>query len=148
MDTDERGEPTMLAERIEGLTGPDREVDAAIFEIFNPHMKRTPKKLGYFFDPEKTTPLAAQKYHISGGATAVCPRFTGSLDAAMTLVDAEWSCGMMWDYWERTAHVAVGPNAHAGFVLGQASISHLNREIAFALALCAAALRAREAGNG
>jgi hypothetical protein len=72
-----------LAERCERATGPDRELDAAIFCAF-PHAgvrSCTPAK-----KPGAVTAL----YEIGGYAAFQSPLYTASLDAAMTLVPEGW----------------------------------------------------------
>lgn len=76
-----------LAARIEAATGPDRELDAAIYQMLNPHMLPVPgDRTGRFYDPAKTNPRTAQKFFLSGGATGLALSYTASLDAAMMLV--------------------------------------------------------------
>ena len=61
-----------LADRVEALTGPDRGVDEAIFEALFP-------RGGFDNIPE------AMRY-VPTHIQTIVPRFTASLDAAMTLV--------------------------------------------------------------
>lgn len=76
-----------LADRVEALAGPDRKVDCAIYQANNPHMLPVKGSIGRFYDPAKTSAMAAEKYHISGGATGFAPAYTASIDAAMTLAE-------------------------------------------------------------
>ena len=109
-----------LIERIEALEGPDREVDALIwFECIG-------KADGWEYDGHQRKP------------------YTASLDAAMTLVPEGWS-GLFGfqgthDYIEERGH------AHIQTIVGEKEAC---AEAATpALALCAAALRARSSENG
>lgn len=78
-----------LIERIEAATGPDREIDAAIYQMLNPQMVPTPGLAGGFYDPAKTNPLIASKYHLGGGATGYASFYTRKIDDALTLVPPE-----------------------------------------------------------
>lgn len=134
-----------IAERIEALEGPCREMEAEIYSARNPHMKPvTPvaKYRGRFFDPSKTTNIAAQSYHISGGATGIAPRYTTSLDAAMTLVPEGWLPIIDCTYIR--PEVELHPTDESSFGQGR----RFGKAATPALALCAAALRAQEATNG
>lgn len=135
-------DPNELADKIEALDGPSREVDAEIYAMLNPHMKQiTPKKkyMGRFFDPKKVSNRTAMDYHVSGGATAVSPRVTASLDAAMTLVPDDWP-RMVSDQrgllgMRASAEILCNPAGKIQKITANADTP--------ALALCAAALRAR-----
>jgi hypothetical protein len=128
-----------LVDRVEALEGPCRETDAEIYQAQNPHMKQIPNDaVGRFFDPNKTSARTAERFFLSGGATGVAPRFTASLDAAMTLVPEGWS-------------PSIGQNVHhlnwAAFVQtlcteGEPIIMGAGNATTPALALTAAALRA------
>lgn len=128
MTADDTQDLLRLADLVEKATGPDRELDAAIYMLLNPHMKPVTGSVGRFYDPQKTTMLGAQKYHIAGGATAVGKSYTASLDAAMTLVPEGWFKLHPDSLKGWAALGIVGPWSHAATP---------------ALALCAAALRAR-----
>lgn len=131
-----------LIERIEAASGPDRVLDSNIYAILNKHMMYTPTKLGHFYDPSKTVAIAAQKYHISGGATAIAPRYTASLDAAMTLVPKGWCILAAWNPAHPRSYITLsdGPMDGQARTWGEGCGAATP-----ALALCAAALRARMA---
>ena len=108
---------TELADRVEALAGPCREVDAEIVTIVKAGM-RSP----WFIAP---------------------PSFTGSLDAAMTLVPEgfNWQVGTQGTEgeaaWASVEALTYNPDTFNG-------ISIYVDAATPALALCAAALRARE----
>jgi hypothetical protein len=106
-----------LAERCEAATGPDREVDEAIYDAFVTLTGTPPYVCHMLFGKPRCTDSPP-------------PYFTASIDAAMTLVDdASW-----W----RVDRGATGDcYARVNGILCQAATP--------ALALCAAALRARAA---
>jgi hypothetical protein len=125
-----------LAERCEQAAGPDRELDAEIaLAIGYTREKKGRERIAWWRNP-KGQQLGYDGWH------NFPPSFTASLDAAVTLVPE----GRAW---------TVGQNLHHWH--WQASINALNDEgnptsIGFggpcgwpALALCAAALRARAA---
>jgi len=127
-----------LAERCEQAAGPDRELDAEIaLAIGYTREKKGRERIAWWRNP-KGQQLGYDGWH------NFPPSFTASLDAAVTLVPE----GRAW---------TVGQNLHHWH--WQASINALNDEgnptsIGFggpcgwpALALCAAALRARAAAH-
>ena len=108
-----------LADRIEQADGPSRELDAEIAQA-----------LGFTVCPEPSR--ASPRIYggdISKGNKRNLPAFTASLDAAMSLVKDEWreSIHLTWN------------RAIVWDSIGRASTP--------ALALCAAAIRAQEAGE-
>ncbi len=124
-----------LAKRVEALDGPDREVDALIWALVEPqeHDRRCS------FDGMKYAghvhTKTEKKAHIKRLAEYNAPAFTASLDAAMTLVPEGYQfCVTNGNgAWVRkSAHFPTihGDNKHP------------------ALALVAAALRAKEDTNG
>lgn len=121
---------TKLAERIEALEGPCREMDAeialAVHDWCKPH---TPTTEGPRFPLEN-------KY----GSPFFPQPYTSSLDAAMTLVPetAEWGV--------KTEHDS--PNHYAWVKHEDGDLCDARDASTPALALCAAALRAQEATNG
>ena len=115
---------TDLSTRVAALSGPDRAVDAEIAEA-----------IGWLYAPIcpelDCHGIDRSQLFRSIRSTALCPRFTASLDAAMTLLPS-----------------------HGAFVLTAHSKTSLARVVAPgkkgvevaatpALALCAAALKAR-----
>ena len=110
-----------LAQRVEALTGPCRETDAMIAEALG-------------------LPNGPDTFYMTDGRgnPEISPRFTASLDAAMTLVPEGWS----WD-------ISTRPDSSGGVVyLHSPDRTKWRDRGGFAatpeLALCAAALRARK----
>ncbi len=101
-----------LADRVEALTGPDREMDAAIWAIGT--LREWPPRLD----------ILAQAYRDNA------PRYTASIDSAMTLVPEGY--GFMVDGFKDAWF--------ADLDAGQQMSAHATTP---ALALTAAALRAR-----
>lgn len=110
-----------LAERVEAASGPDRELDALIHEVFG-----LPFEMEYWSEADTTPQRNLSKV----------PHYTASLDAAMTLVPDGWNWGvwMRHDWREQNAQVW-HPARDASTLHGYAATP--------ALALCAASLRAR-----
>lgn len=123
-----------LAERVEALSGPDREVEARIWCALNGkkyvgHWREYdgPNTRVEYIEPPKRTPLAS---------STVALRWTASLDAAMTLVPKGWA----WSVLDRRTTGYSKPN---GQCWTKEDRSTLHGDAATpALALCAAALRA------
>jgi hypothetical protein len=113
-----------LADRCKTATGPDRDLDCAIAaavgwrEIELPHGSR------YCISPDGR--------ECSHGLIAYAPRFTASLDAAMTLVPEGW-------WWVADGH------ARASLFREDAADQIISKAATPSLALCSAALRARAA---
>jgi hypothetical protein len=109
-----------LAERVERASGPDRELDCAVFLAVWP-----------------------------GGRALSRPPFTASLDAAMTLVDLEVGADGYghgyYPYIERTASLS-GPTGWS-VTLAHCFERYRAKAATPALALCAAALRAHALSN-
>ena len=106
-----------LAERCARATGPDWKLDLAIFEAADPEAYRG-SVLGAYHRADRVTP----------------PSYTASLDAAMTLVPLgqQFGCGSK-DATDR-AWAWAGQFSEGDYIANAATP---------ALALCAAALRAR-----
>lgn len=124
-----------LAERVEAATGADRELDAAIYQALNPHMRPIPNcETWRFFDPAKTNHMTAAKYFLGGNATGVAKSYTSSFDAAMSLVPSgcEWSVNWCGNSVANVNRIDVDYPVHCGHAATPA------------LALTAAALRARK----
>jgi hypothetical protein len=124
-----------LAVRVEGAEGPDRELDVAIVYALHPDIGHYEGQcIGddpiFWHEPYRKQP---------------CPEFTASLDAAMGLVPEGWQTESL-SWW-------AGEGAHCrllGSVLRDGRWTRFGREgraegagATPALALCAAALRAR-----
>ena len=133
-----------LAARIEAATGADREVDRLIEET-RPGVLRHSDHTRT--DAHRKAPNDEWAYVISGdghpdyppGQGYPSPRYTASLDAAMTLVPE----GMRWavDTFSGKAEATIAIIDDAtGYYVGDESTSHA---VTPALALTAAALRAR-----
>jgi hypothetical protein len=130
---------TKLAERIEALEGPCREMDAEIFKAVGAPLPKAAFGMDIELQPD---PNSASGFVMPVGELQVryeCPQYTASLDAAMTLVPEGWN----W---------LVGTDAGVGF---QSALLRHGEEAPIeaiaatpALALCAAAIRAQEAHNG
>lgn len=112
----------LLAEKVEGLKGPDREVDRDIALLRAEY--DDPEDLGCFLDP-------AEAVVGGGGQTYAPPAYTASLDAAMLLVPEGW-------YWSIKQYPRVGCVADIGGI-------HAGKSHTPALALVAVSLRARAA---
>ena len=88
-----KDELTALAERVQALTGPCDEVDAMIFmALRRPDWRESKpwKKTNGWFKPNNARDAFAYFFHDGmGGRTTSIPRYTASLDAAMTLATDE-----------------------------------------------------------
>lgn len=122
-----------LAARVEGLTGPDREVDALIW-------LHLPEQAGHAWKHNGDKEAHARQ--IAG--VSFVPRYTASIGPAMSLLPDDWDHMEVYrpDYqtlgW--TVHVMYNANIDRGQITGFAQ-SH-------ELALVAACLRARAHGGG
>jgi hypothetical protein len=138
--TDRATLEALLARVLEG-TGPDRELDAEI-EAFLTGRVMHPRAPGWTFEPQDTEwKLArlADRTFISR-ACRPAPPFTGSLDAALTLVPEgkAWTVGQNVHHWYWSASVNALDEDGAPKSIGWGGLSNSP-----ALALCAAALQAR-----
>lgn len=131
-----------LAERVEAASGPDRGLDWEIFCIHQPN------RLPYYERSLETARSAAEANGIwSVRADAIiqherglmCPRYTASIDAAMTLVPDDLPIAFMSV--EDVFHAGLG-NDDSGNAIWYAVAATP------ALALCAAALRASDQEPG
>lgn len=109
-----------LAERCEQASGPDRELDASIHLHLHPRLKRAG-------EPQEKLGGALT----NGFVIIHAPAYTASLDAALTLVGDE--------PWKAEDHPLYGVSAVVGDEQGFSPVN------VPALAVCAAALRARAA---
>lgn len=126
-----------LADRVEVATGADRELDCLIYAAINPSHLAIKNMPGRFHDPDLLSALAAEKFITR--ATYVAPRYTASIDAAMTLAD-----GFV------LLHLSdIGADGLPLCRLGNPSTTPARQYVGIAhtlpRALCAAALRARAA---
>ena len=117
-----------LLARLRAATVPDRELDEAIFLAFNPGFEtRWPdKEPGYVWLPGVGS---ENSRHLR------VPRFTASIDAALALVPEGWA----WD---------VGSDNEALLWLPNRPENITGNGATPALALCIAAIQARETTNG
>lgn len=123
---------TDLAERIEGAEGPSRELDALI-EV--ERRKRAAFEAGLDDRARAHWRPDAFGYVESQGTRYPSPAYTASIDAAMTLVTEGW----LFDLYNLNGY----PEAHlTNDTLQRVSVSV--DAATPALALCAAALRARK----
>lgn len=118
---------TNLSERVMSLSGPDREVDWQIAESLGWTRRQVGQVMAYY---------APNDAIMKAGP----PKWTASIDAAMTLVPEGW----MWSI------ASGGPEE--GLWAFLTTIEEPCKDVAChaatpALALCAAALLAREASN-
>lgn len=131
----------LLAEKVEGLKGPDREVDRDIALLRAEY--DDPEDLGCFLDP-------AEAVVGGGGQTYAPPAYTASLDAAMLLVPADHTIQL--SDWDHEALRAKGPWQAIVLPIGARGAmqrftfsNRCDHAATPPLALCAAALRARAA---
>lgn len=127
-----------LAARVEGLTGPDREVDAEI--ALATGIVRERDGNCFYGHRDYSVLVLERDYYDHEGGPPELPHFTRSLDAAMTLVPEEWFTKLaMQDRhslrWKWELRGGFGHNCSAWSATP-------------ALALMAAALRARVHGGG
>lgn len=111
-----------LADRVEKLTGPSRQIDGEIYATL----------CGLDFPAGDN-----EKGRITRQVRMDCAKFyTGSVDASATLIPEEWS----WNTWSTGYARAIHPHSSRHDKEGRA--------ITPALALTCAALRARAHGGG
>lgn len=126
-----------LAARVEAAEGPDRVLDAEVAEAIG-YRRVFPR--GPCRDPDRRRWVDDRGMGIGwlDGSDHFPPRYTASLDAAMTLVPEGWEWSLEAEETEMVWPV-LSPWTH------RCQMGHLiDREAATpALALCAAALRAR-----
>lgn len=129
---------TLIAE-LEAATEGSRESDAEIWWDVKPSQARTAYWNGAIGKPHPLIdlPRSGLGYH---GVCVSTPHYTTSLDAALTLVPEE--CG--W-YVDDAGEVAVFEGKRDDNNAGALIIGNCHRAPTPALALCIAALRARQA---
>ena len=128
-----------LITRLEAATGPDRELDAAIFTaVYHDKVPSPIVESGYGWRYDKGHWwLATGEDARTPPKCVFPPRFTASIDAALTLVPEGWR----WHsyHWRRKDEPKimslVTNEPHVGIAHGKAATP--------ALAICIAALRAR-----
>jgi len=127
-----------LITRLEALTGPSREVDAEIAKAIGWRDFISDKVPAYYWIDEENRPRLEVPY------------FTGSLDAALTLVPE----GCVWalNFASMATIMKVGTKKFDiidGVIVGQWPENQREGEfpVSVAIALCIAALKAREADN-
>jgi hypothetical protein len=135
-----------LADRCEQATGPDRELDALIWctlngkkyaghnEAYSAYHSGNPETQVEFTEPPKRTRLVTGSRTTGGHAKPV----TASLDSAMALIPEGYNCslqfGLTFEGESYSVSSLQGPKPHNAATVKAATP---------ALALCAAALRAR-----
>ena len=136
--------PAELIEKLERADGPSRELDAALKANFYGGVPMLSPFNGNWCvyrdgasDPRKDRVMERPR-HVPHEVWAN-DRYTASIDAAMTLVPEGWSYTVAWLHRNGRATVAM---FHAK-LNEQRAESHTP-----ALALCIAALKAKEADNG
>jgi hypothetical protein len=110
-----------LAERVEALTGPDREINKALVPLVGLRLV------------EEGHPFGLCCYDANGHGVPL-PNFTASLDAAMSLVPEGWVSVRGWDYRNRASRAIFIDDEGVRLFWGRAATP--------ALAMTAAALRA------
>lgn len=86
-----------LLERVKAASGPDREIDAALLKVSDPSL-----------DVRR---LSVWRGEMCCGSLADClPPFTASLDAALALVEREFSGGLGW--WVEMETAGMGAVLH------------------------------------
>jgi hypothetical protein len=133
-----------LAAKLTEATGPDRELDVAIWLAFTPGATRrdlvipaNEQRRGWTIDETRD----------ASGRLIVVPAYTASLDAAMTLVPEGW---LIADLFQRNCRL---PNwiwkAQLWHPEADANVSGIARNADVpAIALCIAALRSHLIGTG
>ncbi len=126
-----------LADRVEKLTGPDREVDAEIAACLR---IGTEHKWAFNY-PEWEGRADGRVYLEKGGPSFAALAYTASLDAAMTLVPTGWGYGLDYAPSGSGLRFTLGsPDLEPVFVHGDA--------MTFPRAIVVASLRARAHGGG
>lgn len=128
-----------LIARLEALTGPDREVDEAVDRTV-----REWPALGGYYGWERFGPGVISKQINSDGSkfeTMQAPRYTASLDAALTLVPE----GKFF-HMARFSDEAMGCDVHI-YSTDAPTFETIGQAPTLPLALCIAALKAREASK-
>lgn len=130
-----------LIERLEALSGPDREVDVEIalaVEWSHPAQGCTLAKLATVMPVAE---IAHEAREHSNSILSQLPRYSASIDAAMTLVPEGW--GRMFNQSENGLHcnVCLARSYPTNAVVYSEAATP-------AIALCIASLRARSADNG
>jgi hypothetical protein len=132
-----------LAERCEAATGPDRELDAQIIiALEHPEYHFPDEVLNR--KPSSWDEAAGRFRHDGSGGSVSWPAFTASVDAALTLVPEGWNDNVSWSAKKQKARAWCEWMPEAPFAPSD-WIVHYGRGANRALAICAAALRARAA---
>ena len=131
-----------LIERLEKATEGSRELDAAIHCAANPGYGKKEDRVSHEV-PHRSHDCAPGTYWrigFSGRSLHTAPNYTTSVDAALTLVPEHHTVGL----WSRSSRYKTEAWVHNG----QSACSRVIAKAAtWPLALCAAALRAREASR-
>ena len=134
-----------LAARCEAATGPDRELDAEIASQLSGHEAYL-VTIGPDHRREEWVFISTDAGDASPTSRPV-PRYTSSLDAAMTLVPEGWFLNLLTELDQRNWEVSLRSPILDDFRRFATSRTYGNEKgvATPALALCTAALRAREA---
>jgi len=126
-----------LIEQIEAADAGSRELDAEIARVFEPERIWLP-----------VMSYGHGVYANANGSASMCPAYTTSLDAAMTLVPEGWRLAAMAEHDPKDGKSIVHLVRIGKGYGGQVDDRRWSNAATPALALCAAALRARAANNG
>ena len=125
-------ERTAIIARLEAATGPDRELDTDIWLMVEPEATR---KISHYVHIASGTPQTLDETRRGDGRLITVPNFTGSLDAAMTLVPE--------GYWWGLHMLGSKDGGFSAAVLPEDTHMEWHRGATAHLALCIAALEAR-----
>jgi len=136
-----------LIKRIEAASGPDRELDAAIMVAREPNSLRLPKEgdIDEYADPARSGDVITTRGF--AGAVVSAPNYTASLDAAIRLIPADWAWHVSKvDVPDAASSATVWiPSQRTKMLRNERADCH--NAATPALALCAAALKARQQEN-
>ena len=123
-----------LIEKLERADGPSRELDEAIYELMGGcNHKRTK-----YYAVQSDTGFTCLDCGKDTYGAKYAPSYTASIDAAMTLVPEGWSYTVAW----------LHRNGRATVAMFHAKLNEQRAESQTpAIALCIAALKAKEADN-
>lgn len=134
-----RAELLALAERCEKAEGRDLVLDADITEAMHPELRSAPwERVSYLSGRAVTFADRSDPDNLN---VVSPPRFTASLDAALALVPEGWECALYWGVRGFPPQAQLEPCDTREFQIDGVAVSP-------ALALCAAALRARAVKEG
>ena len=124
-----------LSDQVEAATGPDRELDRAIIDAISTDYNFGTRSSGLTYG-KAWDQCPYEEWTVDGGVVGHAPDYTASIDAAMTLVPEGWQMIDGQDVPERSfRRLTLNKGGFSPYFQGLAATP--------ALALCAAALRAR-----